>query len=371
MSSRSRLRISRIASATALGLVAFAPAVAADLGAWGGYAMSKIVPEYDWAESRGSVGAAPTVFDSVSVGTSLAASSLIDTILPDLSFSLRADRKIRSSGGLEMTPSILPQFGPGVRRSLLAPGLTQSFGDDGSLSLTALFARQQYASWGFGTGIGSNEFALAGSETSTGQGAAISWRDGLTPRLAYRMSYQTRIDMDPLHSVRGVYAEAADFDMPAVASFGFDWQMAPHWQVGLDVSHVAYSDIRAFTSSTLPREFLSLLGDGDSPDFGWRDLTVYGAQLAWQPTDQSRWTLRYSTQQQPRPTSAVLDAALADRYSDVNWSLGFEQRSPRLGWWQFVASYSPAQYFLGAQSFADDDLSGRLLEVEALWTYPF
>jgi len=371
MPTRSNPRFSRIATAAALAFAGVAPAFAADLGAWGGYAMAQIVPEYDWADAQGAASAAPTVFDTGNAATTLAAASLIETILPDLSFSLRSDRKFGGGQVFDLAPSILPKLGPGVQRSLLAPGLTHSFGDDASLSLTALFARQQYASWGFGTGISNNEFALTGNESSTGQGAAIAWRDGLTPALSYRMSYQTRIDMDPLQSVRGVYAEAADLDMPAVASLGFEWQLAPHWQVGVDVSHVAYSDIRAFTSSTLPREFLSLLGDGGSPDFGWRDLTVYGAQLAWHPSEQTRWMLRYSTQQQPRPTSSVLDAALADRYSDVNWSLGFERRSPRLGWWQFVASYSPVQYFLGAQSFADDDLSGRLLEVEALWTYPF
>jgi len=177
--------------------------------------------------------------------------------------------------------------------------------------------------------------------------------------------------MDPLQSVRGVYADAADFDMPAIASVGFDWQLAPQWRVGVDASRIAYGNIRAFTSAALPREFLSLLGDGDSPDFGWRDLTVYGAQVGWQPSEQSLWTLRYSTQQQPRPTSSVLDAALTERYSDVNWSLGFERHSPAWGWWQLVASYSPVQLFLGAPSFADEDLDGRLLEVEALWTYPF
>ncbi len=371
MPTRSTPRFSRIATATFVAFASVAPTQASDIGAWGGYALAQMLPEYDWVAQETAVAAAPTVFDTAGFGPSLVAAGLIGSILPNLSFSLGAEHKVQGTHGFELAPSLLPKLGPGLERSLLAPGLTQSFGDDAALTVSALFARQQYASWGLGTGISDNAFAVAGSESSTGQGAAIAWRDGLTPVLAYRMSYQSRIDMDPLQSVRGVFADAADFDMPAIATVGFDWQLAPHWQVGVDASRIAYGDIRAFTSATLPRELLSLLGDGGSPEFGWRDLTVYGAQLGWQPTEQTRFTLRYSTQQQPRPTSSVLDAALSDRYSDVNWSLGFERNSPTWGWWQLVASYSTAQIFLGAPSFADDDLDGRLLEVEALWTYPF
>lgn len=371
MPNRINPRVSRLAAATLVAFASVAPTHANDLGAWGQYALAQMLPEYEWIENQSAAAYQPTVFDTGNTGTALASANLIEAILPDLSFSLSAERKLQGAQGLDLIPSVLPHFGPGLQRSLLAPGLTQTFGDDAALTVTALFARQQYASWGFGTGISDMAFSMPAGESSTGQGAAIGWRDGLTPALSYRMSYQTRIDMDPLQSVRGVYADAADFDMPAIASVGFDWQIAPQWQLGVDASRVAYGDIRAFTSTSLPREFLSLLGDGGSPDFGWRDLTVYGAQLGWQPSELTRWTLRYSTQQQPRPTSAVLDAALSERYSDVNWSLGFERRTTAWGWWQLAASYSPVQLFLGAPSFADENLEGRLLEVEALWTYPF
>ncbi len=371
---------SRLVTAVALAISSFAvagvaPVAASDLGAWSGYALAQVLPDYEWVESDAN-SSAPSVFQSAVGGRSgFASAELIEAILPDLSFSLRTTRGVPGARGLDPLPSLLPTFGPGLERSLLAPSVTRSFGEDASLSLTALFARQHYASWGFGTGISSNGFAIeqsfAGGESSSGQGAAIAWRDGLTSELSYRVSYQSRIDMDPLQSVRGVYADAADFDMPAVSTVGFDWQFAPGWQLGIDASHVAYSDIRAFTSNTLPREFLSLLGDGGSPDFGWQDLTVYGAQLGFSPGPDSRWVLRWSTQQQPRPTSSLLDSVLSDRYSDVNWSFAFERRTATLGWWQFTASYSPVQYFLGAPSFADRDLDGRLLEVEAVWTVPF
>lgn len=371
MPTRSTPPVSRIALATLAAFASVAPTQASDIGAWGGYALAQMLPDYDWAEQERAAAAAPTVFATAGTLPSFASAGLVESILPDLGFSLAADRKMQGMHGFDLVPSLLPQLGRGVERSLLAPGITHSFGEDAALTVSALFARQQYASWGLGTGISDNVFALTRSETSTGQGASIAWRDGLAAGLSYRVSYQSRIDMDPLNSVRGVYADAADFDMPAVALVGVDWQFAPNWQIGVDASRIAYGDIRAFTAGSLPREFLSLLGDGGSPDFRWRDLTVYGARIGWQPSEQSFITLRYSTQLQPRPTSVVLDAALAERYSDVNWSLGFERRSAAWGWWQFVASYSPVQLFLGAPSFADDDLDGRLLEVEALWTYPF
>ncbi len=351
-------------------LAASGSARANDLGAWGDYAMAQMLPQYEWVDHKAANAAAPTVFEVSAPGVALASAGLIESILPDLGFSVRASRNTPAARLLDFTPNLLPRFTPGVEGSLLAPALTQSFGTDGELRVSALFARQHFASWGFGTGIG-DEFNFYGGETSTGQGAAIAWRDALGPTLSYRVSWQSRIDMNPLQSVRGVYADAADFDTPSVVAVGLDWNFAPSWSVGFDASRVAYGDLNAFTSANLPRNLLSLLGDDGSPELGWRDLTVYGAQLGWQPSPLTRWTLRYSTQQQPRPTSSILDRALAERYSDSNWSLGLESRAGDFGWWQLSASYSPAQYFLGVASFADDDLSGRLLEVEALWTYPF
>jgi hypothetical protein len=82
---------------------------------------------------------------------------------------------------------------------------------------------------------------------------------------------------------------------------------------------------------------------------------------------------RVTSQQQPEPSSALLRQALAHSgaYSDTNLGLIFSHRFERAGVLRLGASYASAQYFLGNASYADRDLNGDQVEVEAVWTMAF
>ncbi len=256
--------------------------------------------------------------------------------------------------------------------------LRQALGSDADLSLTAIVARSRFATPGMGLSPTQSVEQFAGvrqsavQEVSEGGGVELAFGRGLNDRLLWTLSMQTRVDMDPFKAYRGIYSEAGDFDLPGHLRTGLSWAVGERWTLGADVQRVMYSDIETFTSATLPTRFLALLGDGSSPEFAWRDLTVYSAQASVDDDFGGRWTLRYSTQQQPRPTSTILSRALAEQYSDLNLGLAYHRPIGRAGSFQLTASYAPAAYFLAPAPFVQRDFDGgSQVEVEAQWALAF
>jgi hypothetical protein len=117
---------------------------------------------------------------------------------------------------------------------------------------------------------------------------------------------------------------------------------------------------------------LALLGDGSSPEFTWRDLTVCSAEWSWTPSSNDAFALRYSTRQQPTPESPALRRALAADFTDNNVAVAYSRRlgpGLKLG---FAASYSPSSYFLGfSDPFARPLDSGEQIEAELMLTALF
>jgi len=256
--------------------------------------------------------------------------------------------------------------------------LRQSFGADADVALTAIVARNRFATPGMGNSPWQSVEQFTGvrqsgvQEVSEGGGVEMAFNRALGERLSFNLSLQTRIDMDAFKAYRGIYSEAGDFDLPGHARTGLVWAASERFALGADIQRVMYSSVDTFTPATLPTRFLALLGDGSSPEFAWRDLTVYSAEAAVIDDFGGRWSLRYSTQQQPRPTSALLSRALADQYSDINLGFGYQRAIGGAGHFQLAASYAPAAYFMAPAPFVQRDFDGgSQFEVEAQWTLAF
>src|SRR5690606_18075453 len=183
---------------------------------------------------------------------------------------------------------------------------------------------------------------------------------------SFSMALQSRLDMEPFKSYRGVYSDPGDFDIPARAELGLGVALSEDLQVTLGAERIFYSDIDAFTSAALPTRFLSLLGDGSSPAFAWRDLTVYTAEASYRDASGGQWSLRYTTRQQPSPTSRLLLRALEQEFTNVNVGVGYRRDIGPGALW-LAASYAPSNYFLGASPYVQRELDGgSQVEVEAL-----
>ncbi len=343
---------------------------------WRAYASVSMTPEFDWAAAAPTRAAAARDLrsrESLREATRRALLAGDDAAGWQLSFQTRT----LSVGDAQREP-LVRQSAAGFSGAQNRTTLRQSVGDNADVSLTAIVARHRFATPGMGLSPTQSVEQFAGvrqsavQEVSEGGGVELAFGQSLGERMLWTMSLQTRVDMDPFKAYRGIYSEAGDFDLPGHVQAGLSWAVGERWTLGADVQRVMYSDIETFTSATLPTRFLALLGDGSSPEFAWRDLTVYSAQASVDDDFGGRWSLRYSTQQQPRPTSAMLSRALADQYSDLNLGLGYQRPLGRSGQFQLTASYAPAAYFLAPAPFVQRDFDGgSQVEVEAQWSLAF
>lgn len=345
---------------------------------WRAYAQASIVPDFDWADRPAA--RAPDLF-SVALASSVQRRTVMGSNRLGVSFE-RSTSSLRDLGrGASRSafePLRLAELTPvGLRQEIFSPGvIAQS--QFGQLEVGAVFAYQRFASWDFGAfsatevGLGVMDDRGGQTESSFGQGVRIGMSGQLSEKVGYQFGYRSTIDMDAFNTYRGVYAQPGEFDLPATLSARLGYQLTEKTTLSLGIEQVQYSDIDAFLSPSLPNRFLALLGDGSSPEFRWRDLTIYSAEWRWQPNESNAFGLRYSTRQQPEPSSPALRRALSSDYTNNNFAVSYARRlmpGLHLG---FSVSYAPNSYFLGyADPFIRGFDEGEQIEGEILLTALF
>ena len=352
---------------------------------WREYARLGVMPEYSWSDAEPSV--APTLLDTLQADASLLRTASFAAVgftgaRLSMGFSSSA---VGESAARAATPrpSVVDFDGPRnvIKNEFVSSTYESALGQRGRFGITAIVARQRFASDGLGAAAWNPRVDLIGvrdingrrpeQEVSAGHGVRLGYWAPLDSNLAWSVSAQSKMEMDAFKSFRGVYSEAGDFDVPGRVEARLSWAPVSFATLALGVDRVYYSDIDAFTSAALPTRFLSLLGDGGSPAFAWRDLTVYSIEGAIADRWDGRWSLRYTSTQQPSPTSELLSRALEDMSSN-NVMLGYSHGIGRLGELAFNASYSADAYFLGATPYTQRDFDrSSQLEVEAVFSVPF
>ncbi len=338
-----------------------------------------MTPDFEWAAVQAQTSAGQNVVSRTSLLRSATEEALVSWREKGnlkLAFSKSSFGSSLHTGNTSV--GLLSQARSSVTGLQSNTSLRQTIGQQADLSLTAIIAHNRFSTPGMGsspwlaveqfTGVRRNGV----QEISEGGGVQLSFNQALSERLTLNVALQSRLDMDPFKSYRGIYSEAGDFDLPGFARTGIEWAVSERFALGADVQRVMYSSVDTFTAASLPTRFLALLGDGSSPEFAWEDLTVYSVQAAVLDDFGGRWSMRYSTQQQPRTTSAVLSSALADQYSNLNVGLGYQRYFSPSSQFQLSASYAPAAYFLASAPFLQRDFDGgSQVEVEAQWTLAF
>jgi hypothetical protein len=361
---------------------AFAHAESRDsaaLGAWQDYALGSITPDFDWAEQQNTV--APTALSLALEADASRAPSIqlipsTENLKLSVSFGSELVGDLPAAG--QSVSALSPTLtGAGLERNYFSPSLTQRIGDETTISGAAVFVYQQFATWGMGTGVSTPQlnsgppFSTVVREDSVGTGARVQLNRNLEDGIDLVASAQSRINMNAFQSYRGVFSDPGDFDIPAVAGLGMLWDANSRLQIGVGVNRVMWSDIEPFTSSALPRSLLRLLGDGTSPTFAWRDLTVYDFDVGFRATRVDTISLTMTSHQQPEPTSAVLRRALDEGSSDVDFGVRYGHDFGLGGRLSIGASYAPADYYFGYYSYSDRNTTGNQIEVEAIWSMDF
>ena len=346
---------------------------------WRNYALASITPRFSWVSMPSLDDVTPRITDSLSSSRpSVFSSSLAigdnGRARLGLSFATGAvsDTPSRTASSVQQlveTPQI------GLQRSVATPSVTLALGEGSFVGVSAVLAYQRFASLGMGIAdfnVSERPTSWASRDSSFGTGMRLDALQQITPRLAITAAYQSRVDMDEFNSYRGVYADAGDFDIPTQSSFGVSYAVTPTFTADLGVDRLNYSEIKPFTSNGLPLRFLALLGDGLSPNFAWQDLTVYSAGWSWRNSALGELRFRYTTRQQPLPTSALLSQALQDNISRYAVSMGWSRPTGRQSRISLLTNYASAPYLVGAPSYNSQiGKQPNRLEFQALWSLAF
>ncbi len=344
------------------------------LSRWHDYALSSITPQFSWAVLPQTY-SAPRVLDNYSGVVARVPLFQAREAATHLAISL-------ATGNVTDSPSVLPDQiahltglpQAGLQRTVVAPTLARDWGDHGSVRLTGVLAYQRFASLGLGTTAADAWTPSPAwiNDSSYGAGVRFDVGNAFNDRLRWNFGYQSRVGMSAFANYRGVFADPGDFDIPASATANFSYALTPRLGVDLGVQRVMYNAITPFTSSNLPTRFLALLGDSGSPVFAWRDLNVYSVGWTFSDDEIGSLQMRYTTRQQPVPTSKLLERALASATANdtisLGWSRGFGPNAS-LG---FAASYATSPYFLLMPSYlARSDGTASQFEFEANWSLRF
>lgn len=350
-------------------LVASSASQAAQDPAWRGYAETLVKPQFSWANEARA--AAPTsrdlAGDSIRSRLSL---SISRSAAPMAFANIGSIEGIDSSNGRSRFDGFSRDL---LQRDVVTSRLALALGRDTQLSVGAVLARQRFASPAIGVGPAEifDGAPAGGFGQSDGTGAVLALDHRVNDKLSVSLGWQSRIDMDAFEGVRGVFHEAGDFDLPARARFDATWRLTPALRAGLGYERIFFSDVPTFSSTALPQRFLSLLGDGASPEFRWQDLDVLSASLAVD-RDASSFELTWSTSQQPTPTSRMLARALDYDGADGHWTLAWTHQWKQDFAWRLSAAWSPYRYLAaGVPGPMDEPSSRSQLELEALFGFRF
>lgn len=364
-------KLSLLPALIAIGLVVGPVTVRAD--AWADYARTAMTPQFGWAEpARAEPRLSDQAANLLSETTRSEFRTALASKIVELNFTQTRGNDIAAAH--VASASLIDESSPGLSQTLVGAQVMHEFSGGARVGAGVVVAEQQFASFGLGSEQvdSGDRVRLLGHESSTSAGVRLNLAQPIGSNVLMQASLQSKIDMQPFQSYRGVFSDPGDFDIPAEAELSTRFALTPKFGVTLGTQHILYSELKAFSSYALPERFLSLLGDGTSPEFAWRDLTVFDVQLDYALGRSSRVDFRYSTQQQPEPSASLLYSALQEEFTDRNFAVGLTHRFERAGEFRFMATHAPVEYFLGTTSaLGQRDANGEQIEFEARWRVDF
>lgn len=350
---------------------------------WRSAGVAAILPSYDWA--RQALAQRP---EGSRAGASPWSAAMLRRLGESTSLAWRFDaaassfsRFATAVGGVDgravlLSSQALPAGGGSIDSSV-----SIGLGAGERLDAGVILVYQRFAAWELGHLPPSGPIfgATAGrgvdrgvEERAHGYGVRLDYRRELGAGSELAVQTQSRVDMEPFKTFRGVYSDAGDFDLPALVGLGLRSRLGPGIELMARVQRVFFSEVRPFTSAALPVRLLALLGDASAPRFAWDDLDIYSAELRINPSDEDRIAVAVSSRQVPLPSAGILREALADEAPSYQLSLAYQRELGPWGVLSARAAYAPRQGFLALGPFQDQgDPARRQREFDLAWTVGF
>ena len=201
-----------------------------------------------------------------------------------------------------------------------------------------------------------------GHDTSFGWGfgAGLWW--GISDRVSFGLSYQSKMSMGEFDDYADLFAESGGFDIPSSTKAGLSFLATDALRVNLDVEFTAFSEVDSVgnpmanmvTCPTLPfggTDFESCLGGENGAGFGWEDMTTYKIGFEWAQSESNTWRFGYSYGEQPIQAADVLFNILAPGVMEQHITFGLTRQTSGGKLWNFSFMYAPEKSVTGPNMF--------------------
>lgn len=187
-----------------------------------------------------------------------------------------------------------------------------------------------------------------GYDSATGLGLRLGWQGEIAPDLHAGATYSSKIGMTRFDKYSGLFAGRGDFDIPANWSVGLAWKPGAHWTLAADFVRIGYGKVAAVANSSSAQ---APLGADNGPGFGWQDVNVLKAGVAYQVND--AWTLRAGWNHGSNPVrgSDVTFNVLAPGVTQDHATLGFTMALGASGEFTGAFMHAPRKSTTGSSLF--------------------
>lgn len=247
-----------------------------------------------------------------------------------------------------------------------------------SLGISPIFAAQTFKLRGIGAfgsfSTDSNSLSDRGRDYSFGAGFRIGGQAELMPGVKLGASYKSRIYMSNFERYQGLFAQQGRFDIPDSFNVGLAWEMDDALTAAFDVEHIRYSEIKAVGTPMAALFQGAKLGAGNSPGFGWNDMTIYKFGLQWQQNADWIWRGGVSYGQQPIEGSEVMLNILAPGIQEWHLTGGFSYKLNKDDELSFSCMYSPRKTISGPNPMSPGqnvELSMEQFSLRLGWSWHF
>ncbi len=241
--------------------------------------------------------------------------------------------------------------GVNLNQMFISAGYAFKFGSL-SLGVAPTFVLQMFSANGLGIfgmyGLSSDPADLSdnGIDYSYGGGIKAGAIWSVTPTLRLAVSGSTPMWMTKFSKYKGLFAGGGGFDIPANVTVGVAFDATPDVTLMADYKHILYGGVESVSNSMSNPE---LFGSDDGPGFGWDDVDVISAGIAWKPMSDLTLRAGYAHNNNPIDTDDVTINIMAPGVVTDHFSAGFSQQIAEHSTIDFAALYVPVHSISGIE----------------------
>ncbi len=290
------------------------------------------------------------------------------------------------------------QTGVNFSQAFLDITWAKKINDKVSLGIAGIFVAQMFEASGLmsfapftetfaasgGTVFPSN-LSNNGTDWAFGAGLKVGLHAPLSDSLSFGISYQTKIRMSEWDDYADLFAQQGDFDVPPDLKVGLTFRPNKDLALSFDIEHIWFSDVDSVGNSIMNlfacptagqggMDLSSCLGGDNGGGFGWDDMTVFKAGLAWTAGKDWTWRFGYSYGKQPIPEGEMTFNILAPATIESHITTGFTLSRVKNRELNVSLMFAPTKSITGPQNFdPTQNVTLKMyqwdLEVSYSWRY--